>query len=168
MREGSEFDAFYAATAPRLIRHIYLSTGDLGRAQDCVQDAYLRAWSRWGSIGNGTTDPIAWVRTVAWRLAINDWRRALRVANALVRRGADTDHAAPSADVIAVRDSLRTLPKAQATVIVLYYFEDLPVRAIAELLGVPEGTVKARLSRARAALATHFDTDEEAGAWAKT
>lgn len=169
MSNESDFDGFFAATAPRLVRHIYLNTGDLARAQECVQEAYLRAWRHWASVGNGDRDPVAWVRSVAWRLAINDWRRARRVANALVRRGAEQDQPPPSTDVVAVRQALRCLPKDQRTAIVLYYFEDLSVREAADLLQIPEGTVKARLSRGRTALGRHFEeSDKEVDTWART
>jgi DNA-directed RNA polymerase specialized sigma24 family protein len=41
------FDAFYAASAPRLVRQLHAMTGDLTEAQDCVQEAFARAWQRW-------------------------------------------------------------------------------------------------------------------------
>jgi RNA polymerase sigma-70 factor (ECF subfamily) len=51
---------------------------------------------------------------------------------------------------------MTALPAAYREVIVLHYFADLPVDEIARLLDVPTGTVKSRLSRGRAALATHL------------
>jgi RNA polymerase sigma-70 factor, ECF subfamily len=41
------FDEFYAATAPRLVGQLFLLTRDMAEAQDCVQEAYSRAWQRW-------------------------------------------------------------------------------------------------------------------------
>ena len=51
-------------------------------------------------------------------------------------------------------DALRRLPDAQREAIALHHLADLPVHEVAATLGVPTGTVKARLSRGRAALAT--------------
>lgn len=48
MRDRTTFDAFYVATARRLTRHLYLATGDLTRAEKCMQEAYLRAWQAMG------------------------------------------------------------------------------------------------------------------------
>ena len=162
MNDGAEFDTFYAATAPRLVRHVYLATGDLQRAQDCVQEAYTRAWRRWDQFGEADADPVAWVRTVAWRLAVNDWRRAVAGVRALVRHGPIAPVPEPSADVVAVRTAIDQLPRDQQVAIVLHYFSGLRVREIADVLHVPEGTVKARLSRARMALAPLLADNEEA------
>jgi RNA polymerase sigma-70 factor (ECF subfamily) len=159
VRDHRSFDAFYAATAQRLTRHLYLATGDLTRAEECTQEAYLRAWQRWHLMGEGDRDPVAWVRTVAWRLAVNDWRRLTRSLRAFARAGPPPDVPAPSTDVVAVRDALHLLPTAQRAVLVLRYYEDLTVREIADVLGVPEGTVKARLARGRTALGGLLDDD---------
>ncbi len=43
---AEEFDEFYAATAKRLVGHVYAVTGDMGEAQDVVQEAYIKAWQR--------------------------------------------------------------------------------------------------------------------------
>ncbi|WP_216658507.1 sigma factor [Nocardioides sp. zg-1230] len=63
MSNSGSFDAFYAARAPRLVRNIYLRTGDATRAEDCVQEAFVRAWRRWDRLEND--DPVGWVTTVA-------------------------------------------------------------------------------------------------------
>ena len=160
MRDRDRFDEFYLASARRLTRHIYLATGDLSRAEECTQEAYLRAWQRWGRLSGTDQDPVAWVRTVAWRLAINDWRRFTRSLRALVRTGPQPVMPPPSADVIAVRDALRRLPAVQRAALVLHYYEDLPVREIAVVLNVPEGTIKARLARGRGALAGLLRDDD--------
>lgn len=155
MGDASSFDAFYAATASGLTRQLFLATGDLTRAEDCVQEAFMRAWRRWDSL-DSQGNPTGWVRTVAFRLAINDWRRLLAQARALVRHGPPRDVPPPSPDLIVVRDELARLPQAQRVVLVLHYFADLPVAEIATLLEVADGTVKARLSRGRQALAARL------------
>ena len=73
----ADFDAFYRGTARRVIHLVYASTGDLTLAQDCTQEAYARAWQQWSTV-HTYDDPLAWVRTVARRLAISAWRKTHR------------------------------------------------------------------------------------------
>ncbi|NHC47150.1 RNA polymerase sigma factor [Motilibacter aurantiacus] len=156
------FDEFVAAASPRLVQHLSLALGDPSRAQDCAQEAFVRAWQRWARLTAEGSDPYAWVRTVAWRLAVSDWRKAAAHLRALVRHGPALDVAEPLPDGVAIRDALARLPVDQRVALVLHYFADLPVREIADVLRVPEGTVKARLSRGRKALAGLLSELEEA------
>jgi RNA polymerase sigma-70 factor (ECF subfamily) len=54
---------------------------------------------------------------------------------------------------VALLAALRRLPETQRQALVLHHLCDLPVQAVAREVGVPEGTIKARLSRGRTALA---------------
>ncbi|MGC4779399.1 RNA polymerase sigma factor [Micromonospora chalcea] len=160
MGTGDDFDAFYAATSARVLHQVYAVCGDLGEAQDIVQEAYARAWARWSSL-SGYDSPEAWVRTVAWRLAANRWRSVRRWLAARARLGASTEAPEPSPDRVAVLAALRQLPESQRRVVVLHYLSDLPISEIAETTGMPAGTVKVYLSRARTALAPLLDADDE-------
>ena len=152
MATPADFDEVYAATAPRLIGQLFLVIGDLAEAQDCVQEAYARAWVRWDKLtANG--DPVGWVKTAAYRLAVSRWRHHTAGLRAFRKHGVPDDVAPPSADVIAVRDALAALPKSQRAAMVLYYVGGLQISEVAAALDVPQGTVKARLSRGRTALA---------------
>ena len=59
---------------------------------------------------------------------------------------------APSETHVALVEALKQLPEAQRQAIVLHHIADLPVHEVARETGAPEGTVKARLARGRAAL----------------
>ncbi|MBS2533441.1 SigE family RNA polymerase sigma factor [Catenulispora sp. NF23] len=158
----SSFEAVYAATAPRLIHQLYLVIGDLSEAQDCVQEAYARAWSRWDRItATGGGDPVGWVKTTAYRLAVSRWRHFSAGLRALRRHGVTGDPQGPNPDTVAVRDALAALPMNQRMALVLYHIGDLTVDEIAAQLDVPSGTVKARLARGRKALATLLADDPD-------
>ncbi|WP_216658508.1 RNA polymerase sigma factor [Nocardioides sp. zg-1230] len=58
----------------------------------------------------------------------------------------------PPDELLHLHQALAKLAPAQRDVLVLHYFEDLPVRDVSALLGMPEGTVKSHLSRGRDAL----------------
>jgi RNA polymerase sigma-70 factor (ECF subfamily) len=154
-----EFDALYAATAARLVGQLYAMTGDLGEAQDVVQEAFVKAWQRRREL-TMVGSPEAWLRTVAWRLAVSRWRSARRTATAWLDRPVPGPTPEPSADHTALVHALRRIPEAQRVAIVLHHLCDLSVEDVAAEMRVPVGTVKARLSRGRAALLP-FLTDHD-------
>jgi RNA polymerase sigma-70 factor, ECF subfamily len=159
--DSADFDAFYIGAVRRVVLFLYAACGDRSEAQDVAQEAFARAWQHWSRVA-AYDDPEAWVRTVAWRLMVNRWRGLRRWLTARTRMGPPDDVVdSPSPDRVAVVDALQRLPQPQRQVIALYYLLDMPVRDIATSVGVPEGTVKARLSRARNALAVLLDEHEE-------
>ncbi len=152
MGDAETFDAFYAGTRGRLLHQLYAMTGDLADAQECVQEAYARAWQRWSSVSE-YDDPEAWVRTVAWRVAANRWRKARNMLAALTRHGPPEPAVAQGVENVALVTALRALPEAQRRAIVLHHLCGLSVENVARETNAPAGTVKARLARGRAALA---------------
>jgi RNA polymerase sigma-70 factor (ECF subfamily) len=149
---AESFDAFYSATVRRLAPAVYAMCGDLSEAQDCTQEAYLRAWQRWSSLRD-YDDPEGWVRTVARRVAVSRWRRLRTTVRARVALGEPGAVDPPGVDHVAIIEALRTLPEPQRRALVLYHLVGLSVDEVAAETGAPVGTVKARLSRGRAALA---------------
>jgi RNA polymerase sigma-70 factor, ECF subfamily len=159
--DSADFDAFYIATVRRVVLYLYAACGDRSEAQDIAQEAFARAWQHWSKVA-GYDDPEAWVRTVAWRLMVNRWRGLRRWFAARTRMGPpDEVVGSPSPDRVAILEALQRLPKPQRQAIVLHYLLDMPVHDIAASVGAPEGTVKARLSRARGALARLLHEDDQ-------
>lgn len=148
---SAAFDAFYLAHLGTVTASVYGLTGNWAEAQDLTQEAFARALERWSTI-SGYDEPVAWVRTVAHRLTISRWRRA-RTALRFRRSQRPVEVPPPNEDHVALVAALRSLPAAQREALVLHYLNDLSIAAIAAHAGVPEGTVKARLSRGRTALA---------------
>ncbi|SDS20893.1 RNA polymerase sigma-70 factor, ECF subfamily [Friedmanniella luteola] len=146
------FDAFYAASFGRLVGQIYAMCGSVTEAQDCVQEAFIRAWDRRRTLDVDQA-PEAWVRTVAYRLAVSRWRRARKALLPADRAHAPRTPVEPDVTRVALARALQALPADQRRAIVLHHLADLPVAAVAAEVGAPVGTVKARLSRGRAALA---------------
>jgi RNA polymerase sigma-70 factor (sigma-E family) len=150
-----DFDEFYVATHRRIVGQIYAMTGSLHEAEDCVQEAYARAWQQWGKLSAGHRHPEAWVRTVAARLAVSSWRKAVsrraahRENQLAVVSGMNPDH-------LAIVAALRKIPADQRLAIVLYHYANLSIGEIAAETGAPPNTVKARLARGRKALASHL------------
>ena len=147
-----DFDAFYQASFARLVGQIYAMCGNVAEAQDCVQEAFVRAWDRRRVLDRDQA-PEAWVRTVAYRLAVSRWRRRRRASEPADRAQARRPPAEPDVTRVALARALQQLPADQRRAIVLYHLVDLSVTEVAREVGVPVGTIKARLSRGRATLA---------------
>jgi RNA polymerase sigma-70 factor (ECF subfamily) len=148
----------YRACYRRLVTQLYAFTSDLTEAQDVVQEAFARALAR----TQGLTDmdsPEAWLRTVAINVVRRRWRRR-KVFDTIMLRDRPVQRlveSAPGPERADLRDALAALPRTYREVIVLHYLADLPVDEVARLLSVPVGTVKSRLSRGRAALASQLE-----------
>ncbi|GAA3738929.1 SigE family RNA polymerase sigma factor [Micromonospora maritima] len=166
MPDVDGFDEFYRGSRQRLLGFVYVLTGNLAEAQDAVQEAYIRAWQRWSTV-RGYDDPEAWLRVVASRIAVSRWRSLRSRARAYLRHGAEDSVPGPNTDTVEVVAALRRLPEEQRVAIALYYLVGMPVAEVARATEAPVGTVKARLSRGRAALAellTVVDLEEPADA----
>jgi RNA polymerase sigma-70 factor, ECF subfamily len=150
--DAADFEAFYNASNRRVLHQMYAMTGNLADAQECTQEAYARAWQRWKTVRQAD-NPEAWIRTVAWRIAASRWRKTKNAVAAMARLGAPEDTASPNPDHVALVAALRNIPEAQRRAIVLHHLVGMTVDEIARETGAPAGTIKARLSRGRAALA---------------
>lgn len=154
-----DFDEWVAARGPALLRLARLLTGNAAEAEDVVQEALSRAWSRWSRIG-AMADPAAYVRRMVVHEHTSWWRRFRRresptdadVFDAGVEDRPDEDHDR-------VWAACRRLPEAQRTAVVLRFYEQLEYAEIAELTGVREGSVRSRVSRGLVALRADLGED---------
>lgn len=151
----------YDASYRRLVGQLTTVTGSREEAEDVVQEAFARGLLHSRSL-LAADNPEAWLRTVAVNQARSRWRRLRRLAGllpAVVQEPSvhtDADDAAARMDLVS---ALRDLPEAQREAIALHHLAGLPVHEVASTLGVPSGTVKARLARGRAALARVLAAD---------
>ena len=151
--DASEFDQLYAASFRRVITQVYAMVGDLDEATECVQEAFARAWAHRRKLERAEY-PEAWVRTTSYRRELGLGLRR-RLAGRSPDRAVGAAAQTPAVDEshVALVAALKQLPEAQRQALVLHHIADLPVHQVAAEVGVPEGTIEARLSRGRAALA---------------
>jgi RNA polymerase sigma factor (sigma-70 family) len=132
-----------------LARFAYLICGDRAQAEEAVAEAFSRAWPQWR---RGRVEALLpYVRrAIAHEIYRRSRRRVLERREAARHRVAGPD--GRFEDHVDQRSALwplvRRLPVPQRVVVVLRIAEDLSEEQTAELLGVPAGTVKSRLSRA--------------------
>lgn len=145
-----------------LKRHAFLLCGDKAQADDLVQEALVRAFTRPLRVPRpGAAE--AYVRVIMVNLFIDGARRHSRWSRVapLLR---PTDMTPDPADQVSDRDAmltaLRSLSPRQRACVVLRYYEDLPVAEVAAVLGVGEGTVKRYLSEAMSRVAVQLSSAE--------
>jgi RNA polymerase sigma-70 factor (ECF subfamily) len=146
----------YDAHVDRVYRLAFRMTGDDDLAQDCTQEAFIRAFSRlreWrGEAALGT-----WIHSITVSVTLN----ALRKSKRFQQREADLDEAthvaSPQREAEPdlkerMKRAIDALPERYRTVFVMHDVEGYTHEEIGAVLDAPAGTCKARLSRARSKL----------------
>lgn len=136
---------------PRLRRYARALTGDAVLADDLVQDTLARAIEKF-ALWRAGTDLRAWLFSVMHNTFVNQ----LRARHATEVLESDDLEARPRVSdgvLIDLEKCLRGLPAEQREIILLIGLEEMSYAEAAQALGVPQGTVMSRLSRARARLA---------------
>ena len=137
-----------------VFRLAYLLLGDPDDAKDVAQESFLRAWRHLHSFD--VTRPMRpWLLSIAANLARNRRRSAGRYFAALMRAFRDEpvserieEQSSRNLQARELWKAVQRLNVLDQQIVYLRYFLDLPVAETAEILNVPEGTVKSRLSRA--------------------
>jgi RNA polymerase sigma-70 factor (ECF subfamily) len=148
--------ALYDAHVDRVFRLVYRMAGDLDRAQDWVQETFIRAFERLAGF-RGESALSTWLCSIAISVALNGLRKVRRVRD----REVALEHALPAGaapveadpDLRArLGDAIEALPHGYRAVFVMHDVEGYTHEEIARVLGVQPGTSKAQLFRARARL----------------
>jgi len=151
-KRWSSFDDFVTQRAPALYHAAWLLTRDHQQAEDLVQTALAKTYSRFDRLNVAGSSYQAYVRTTMYTTFASWWRRRWtgevpsEIGDNAVSRDPDADLSADLAR------ALQSLPRVQRAVIVLRYFEDLTEAETARTLGIGVGTVKSHSHRALAAL----------------
>ncbi len=164
MGNDPDFDRFFLSHYDGLVRSLTAITGDRERADDCVQEAFIRAFGRWRRIRR-YDNPATWVRRVAINLSRDMDKAEKRRRRREDNDGLHKDRASASpADTVAADlhlvDLLQRLTPQQRAAAALFYVEDLPVAEIAESLGITTGAVKFHLNKARSSLKAMLESEE--------
>jgi RNA polymerase sigma factor (sigma-70 family) len=145
------FEDFFLAERDGLYRALWLVTRNRHEAEEIAQEAFLKVWERWGTVG-GLADPSGYL----YRTAMNVWRSRGRRAALALRKVAhtvphDDDMRAVEERDLVVRALARLTPRQRAA-IVLVDLLGLTSEAAGHALGVRPSTVRVLAARARAAV----------------
>ncbi len=152
-RRVETFEDFFHANYERLLRAMYLATGNRHEAEDLAQDAMARVLERWDRVAT-TEDPVGYV----FRVALNRQRSLLRRLAIAVRKTPrpDVDRQLEPMSAVddrdAIRRALNSLPASQRDTLILCDWLDMSDEEAAHALGISRGAARTRLHRARAAM----------------
>lgn len=144
------YTRFFERESRALLRLAYLLLGDVGDAEDVVQEVLEELYRRWGGLRQDTV--IAYART-----AVVNRSRSLQRRRAVARRFAPRLVQVDEVPPVGVKDRwlwdlVQSLPRRQREVVVLRYWCDLSEAEIARALGISTGTVKSSAYRANTKL----------------
>jgi RNA polymerase sigma-70 factor, ECF subfamily len=145
----------YDAHAGHVYRLIYRLAGESDLADDCMQDTFIRVFQRIGEY-RGEASIGTWIRKVAASVTLNSLRSSKRFRSREVTLElADSVEAVGTGDPhlrARLKQAIADLPEHYRLVFIMYDVEGYSHEEIGKVLGLNEGTSKARLSRARARL----------------
>lgn len=145
-----------------LLKIAYLYVKDWQAAEDIVQDTFLMYYAKFEQF-----EERASLKTYLTRITINkckdyfkSWRyRKLSLTNQFFGGKKDRASAMERAERLDIANAVLQLPIPLREVIIHYYYEELSVLEVAELLGIPDNTVKTRLRKARLQLKEKLSSD---------
>jgi RNA polymerase sigma factor (sigma-70 family) len=152
-------DELYSASYRRLVVQLYAICGDLSDAEDAVQEGFVAALRKHRQLAK-VQNPEAWVRTTAINHLRSRWRHAAVVRKYQPKVPGPQLPIQIGPEHVAIVTALGQVDPSQREVVVLHYLADLGTAEVAAELGIAEGTVKSRLSRARERLAGLLDDKE--------
>jgi RNA polymerase sigma-70 factor (ECF subfamily) len=153
-----DFDAAAEARLEALVyEHRYavfalavrLTCGDVGWAEDIVQETFLRAWRRWEHMTPEHGSVRGWLMRVAHNLVMDGYRSArTRRGEVPLDEAGEVALPEPADQILSaylVREALRRLPDAHRRALQATYLSDQTAAQAARQLNVPVGTVKSRV-----------------------
>jgi RNA polymerase sigma-70 factor (ECF subfamily) len=155
----TEFNRLVDEYGPTLYRIAYRMVGDGHVAEDIVQETFRSAWKGRRRYEPGRGDR-AWLATILRRRVVDLWRRKKPIDTI----GGDAvyeivvDDPDPLADELSsqLQEGLSKLAKPLRETLLLVVVGDLTHQEVADMLGIPIGTVLSRVSRARTRLRQHM------------
>ncbi len=145
------FDAFYQQHLPLVFATALARCQNRTQAEDLAQETLLRAWRHFDTLRERDVNAQrAWLLRTLRHRAIEAWRQQRPECPTKADLAEDLTPSALRLDVIA---ALGQLELADREIVVLRYFLDLSSREIADVVGLPDGTVRRRLAQCRTRLA---------------
>jgi RNA polymerase sigma factor (sigma-70 family) len=156
---SADFEAFFRVEHARLLRAMFVLTGNQQEAEELMQDAFLAVWERWDSVRE-MDNPIGYLYRTAMNRFRGRWRHAARAARRTFRPRETRDMLAEADDRDVVWRALRVATPRQRAALVLVEYLGFSSEEAGRILGVQAVTVRALASQGRAAMKKELEADD--------
>jgi RNA polymerase sigma factor (sigma-70 family) len=157
--DATAFEQLFERHANALFAYFVRRIGDRSAAEDLLSTTFLHAWRRRGDVQLTTEGPLPWLYGIATNLARRHLRSLDRRRVAMARMPLPADEPDPSDGIVdrlddirrmdQVREAVTAMPEGDQELFVLCVWQGLSYEDAGVALGIPIGTVRSRLSRAR-------------------
>ena len=153
------FEAFYQAESQLLFRRLWLVTGNSGEAEELMQDAFLKLWERWDTVGQMDA-PAGYLYVTAMNLFRKRYRRTKLALRKTVGLSPSADDFADADERQTVRQVLATLPPRQRAALVLTELLGYTAKEAGSVLGIKDSTVRALTHQGRQSFRRVMEVDD--------
>ncbi len=157
---AERFEEFFDRHHPRLLRALFLVTGNEQEAEELMQDAFLAVWERWDRV-SAMDDPAGYLYRTAMNRFRSRWRRSVRAARESIRLASAGDAFAEAEERDAVKRALASVTPRQRAALVLTEYLGYGSEEAGRILGVKAATVRALASQGRATMKQKLESNDE-------
>lgn len=133
-------------------------TGNPHEAEEAVAEAVYKAYAKLHSLQNREK-----FRSWILKITVNEAKGLVRKRGKTISlEGVESERAIPGPEADhSLWQMVQTLPQGQREAVILFYYEDLPIKEISQIVGAAPGTVRVRLSRAREQLRKLLEVERD-------
>ena len=153
--QNEQFSRIYDQYIAKIYRFIYLKVDSEETAQDITSKVFLKGWEAFSGSADAVKNPGAFLYQIARNAVVDHYRAKGRAKEVAVDASPDIvdpradakDQAILSADISAIKQSIKKLEPEYQDIIIWHYLDDMTIPEIAKLVNRPAGTVRVMLHR---------------------
>lgn len=154
--DARAFERLFTLHSSRVLRFLTRKVANMATAEELLNEVFLAAWQN-ASRYEGMSEPLTWLLSIAHNKAVSALRKKREVLGIIDEASAELPDEDDTPDVVAqktdkgqiMRTCIDRLSEEHKTILDLVYYQERSIAEIAEILSIPENTVKTRMFYAR-------------------
>ncbi|MGQ0673837.1 MAG: sigma-70 family RNA polymerase sigma factor [Hyphomicrobium sp.] len=161
--DARAFERLFTLHSPRVFRFLTRKVANTATAEELLNEVFLAAWQS-ASRFEGRSEPLTWLLSIAHNKAVSTLRKRREVLGLVDEAAAEIADEDDTPEVVTqkldkgqiMRACIDRLSEEHRTILDLVYYQERSISEIAEILCIPENTVKTRMFYARKKLSEHL------------